>query len=157
MTTQYRVTWTIDIWADSAEEAAVRAREIQLDPDSTATEFQVSRDHDIDLQDLNFKVVSRFSYRSPSGVFTQWTADKTSYLMSHKEVEPLQMGLHEKAMDLGAAVEVEVYEHNDETGRWDFKTCTAERPLGSPPPSSMWTTRMLAMAEARKAQGEGGT
>jgi hypothetical protein len=38
----YRVKWTIDIDADSAKEAAVRALRIQRDTDSTATVFDVS-------------------------------------------------------------------------------------------------------------------
>lgn len=39
---EYRVTWAIDIEADSPLEAARKAREIQLDPDSTATVFDVT-------------------------------------------------------------------------------------------------------------------
>ena len=41
---EYRVTWTIDVEAESFEDAAHLAREIQLDPDSHATYFTV-RDH----------------------------------------------------------------------------------------------------------------
>lgn len=37
----YRVTWEIDIHADSPQEAARQAREIQLDPDNTADQFSV--------------------------------------------------------------------------------------------------------------------
>lgn len=37
----YRVTWEIDVEAESPLEAAERAREIQRDPDSTATVFGV--------------------------------------------------------------------------------------------------------------------
>ena len=37
----YRVTWEIDIEADSAHEAAETALEIQRRPDSTATVFTV--------------------------------------------------------------------------------------------------------------------
>jgi hypothetical protein len=37
----YKVMWEIDISADSPEEAAKRAREIQLDPESWATVFDV--------------------------------------------------------------------------------------------------------------------
>jgi hypothetical protein len=40
--TTYYVVWDIEIDADSPEEAARIAREIQLDPDSTATVFYVS-------------------------------------------------------------------------------------------------------------------
>ena len=37
----YMVAWDIDIDADSPEEAARKAREIQLDPHSLATVFTV--------------------------------------------------------------------------------------------------------------------
>jgi 2-hydroxychromene-2-carboxylate isomerase len=40
--TTYRVSWDIDIDADSPEEAAKIARECQLDPASLATVFIVS-------------------------------------------------------------------------------------------------------------------
>lgn len=40
--TMYRVTWEIDIDADSLEDAAEQAREIQLDRDSIATVFDVT-------------------------------------------------------------------------------------------------------------------
>lgn len=39
------VTWEIDIEADTPEAAARRAREIQLDPDSIATFFDVLDDN----------------------------------------------------------------------------------------------------------------
>ena len=39
---QYTVTWEIDIWATSPEEAARQAREIQLDHDSTANVFKLA-------------------------------------------------------------------------------------------------------------------
>ena len=42
---EYRVTWTIDLDAESIEDEARQAREIQLDPDSLATHFIV-RDRD---------------------------------------------------------------------------------------------------------------
>ena len=38
---EYRVTWIIDIDADSPNDAARLARQVQLDPDSTATHFIV--------------------------------------------------------------------------------------------------------------------
>jgi spore germination protein YaaH len=38
---EYRVTWLIDIDAESFEDAARLAREIQLDPESIATHFIV--------------------------------------------------------------------------------------------------------------------
>jgi hypothetical protein len=39
---EYRVTWTIDLEAESPLEAAKLSREIQLDPNSIATHFVVS-------------------------------------------------------------------------------------------------------------------
>ena len=39
--TEYKVTWTIDILAYTAEEAVSAARKIQLDNHSTATVFDV--------------------------------------------------------------------------------------------------------------------
>lgn len=38
----YKVTWVIDIWADSPHDAAVIALEIQRDPESDATIFEVT-------------------------------------------------------------------------------------------------------------------
>jgi len=38
---EYRVTWKIDIEADSPEEAAARALIVQRDPESIATVFEV--------------------------------------------------------------------------------------------------------------------
>lgn len=38
---QYLVTWIIDIYAESPEDAAAQARKIQLDPKSVATVFDV--------------------------------------------------------------------------------------------------------------------
>jgi hypothetical protein len=43
MTMTYRVTWEIDINADSPRDAACKAQEIQRRPDSTATVFEVER------------------------------------------------------------------------------------------------------------------
>ena len=40
---EYKVTWTIEIEAESATEAAAEARRIQLDPESAATHFVVCR------------------------------------------------------------------------------------------------------------------
>lgn len=37
----YLVSWSIDIAADSPEEAAKKAQDIQRDPESTATYFDV--------------------------------------------------------------------------------------------------------------------
>lgn len=42
---EYRVTWTIDLDAESFEDAARLAREIQLDPDSLATHFVIRDPH----------------------------------------------------------------------------------------------------------------
>lgn len=39
--TWYLVKWEIDIWADSPEEAAKKAQEVQLDKGSTATCFNI--------------------------------------------------------------------------------------------------------------------
>lgn len=39
---EYRVAWVIDIDAGSAQEAALMARAIQLDTESTATLFEVA-------------------------------------------------------------------------------------------------------------------
>jgi hypothetical protein len=42
----YTVVWTIDVEADTPEEAAQIARGYQLNPESTATCFSVSQDQD---------------------------------------------------------------------------------------------------------------
>lgn len=49
---EYKVIWEIDIEADSPREAAQIARNYQLDPDSTATFFNVSDDNNAVLIDL---------------------------------------------------------------------------------------------------------
>ena len=54
----YRVTWVIDIPAESPRAAAETARRIQLDPESSATIFDVSKHPDgnmveIDVGDWN--------------------------------------------------------------------------------------------------------
>jgi hypothetical protein len=41
---RYRVTWQIDLEADTPEEAARQALVIQRDPSSIATVFEVSND-----------------------------------------------------------------------------------------------------------------
>ena len=50
---EYRVTWTIDLDADSPEDAARKALEIQKAPDSWATHFEVrdpqNHTHEVDL------------------------------------------------------------------------------------------------------------
>jgi hypothetical protein len=45
---EYHVTWVIDLDGDSFEDAARRAREIQLDPDSLATCFLVRDCHGLE-------------------------------------------------------------------------------------------------------------
>lgn len=47
----YLVVWEIDIEANSPHEAARKAREIQLDPQSTATSFDVYKPECVDLAD----------------------------------------------------------------------------------------------------------
>lgn len=42
--TQYYVSWHIDVEADSFEEAAINALEIQRDPNSLATIFTVKNE-----------------------------------------------------------------------------------------------------------------
>lgn len=39
--TEYRVTWVVEVTATSPVAAAVKARQMQLDPNSTATVFEV--------------------------------------------------------------------------------------------------------------------
>lgn len=48
----YVVTWTVDIEADSAREAAQQALDIQRDPLSTAVVFEVWRDGEVVYVDL---------------------------------------------------------------------------------------------------------
>lgn len=43
---EYRVTWDIEIEANSPREAAEEARAIQLDPDSEAVYYEVYHYHD---------------------------------------------------------------------------------------------------------------
>lgn len=53
---EYRITWTIDVSARSPEEAARKAREIQLRQDSVADVFEVqsgSETHHVDLSELD--------------------------------------------------------------------------------------------------------
>jgi len=56
---EYRVTWTIDLDADSPEDAARKALVIQRDPSSLATHFEVrdAQGH-VDDVDLGFPVES---------------------------------------------------------------------------------------------------
>lgn len=48
----YRVTWEIDIDADSPRAAAERAQEMMRDPESIATVFKVEDKHDVTVIDL---------------------------------------------------------------------------------------------------------
>jgi len=45
----YLVQWSIDIEAETPREAAEKAREIQLDPESFATHFSVRVSKNLDL------------------------------------------------------------------------------------------------------------
>ena len=47
---EFRVTWVIDLDAESFEEATRLAREIQLDPDALATHFIVRDCHGDDRE-----------------------------------------------------------------------------------------------------------
>ncbi len=47
MTNLYTVTWTIEVSAESSFEAAEKAREIQLDPESMAVVFDVTERIDL--------------------------------------------------------------------------------------------------------------
>jgi hypothetical protein len=53
----YKVTWTIEVDADSPKKAAELAREIQVDENSTATFFSVTNmdetDVDVDVRRSN--------------------------------------------------------------------------------------------------------
>ena len=48
----YRVTWEIDIDAETPRAAAARAQEIMRDPESIATVFKVEDAHDVHVVDL---------------------------------------------------------------------------------------------------------
>ena len=50
---EYKVTWTIDIVAENAVEAARKAKEIQLDPENLAVVFDVTDERgDVETVDL---------------------------------------------------------------------------------------------------------
>ena len=55
---EYFVTWRIELSANSPEDAARQAREIQLDPDSTALVYRVSgprgEQYAIDLEEAQW-------------------------------------------------------------------------------------------------------
>jgi hypothetical protein len=46
---EYIVTWRIEIYAEDKNHAALQAREIQLDPNSIATIFEVAEDIEIKI------------------------------------------------------------------------------------------------------------
>lgn len=50
---EYHVKWEIEVEADSPLEAARKAREIQLNPESTATVFDVVPHHPLTRIDLD--------------------------------------------------------------------------------------------------------
>lgn len=50
MEKEYRVIWEIDITASSHREAAFKAREIQLDPASQATFFNVRDENGLEIE-----------------------------------------------------------------------------------------------------------
>ena len=47
----YIVTWRIELSAKDKKAEALQAREIQLDPNSTATFFEVAEDIEISVED----------------------------------------------------------------------------------------------------------
>jgi hypothetical protein len=47
---EYIVTWRIEIYAEDKNHAALQAREIQLDPNSIATIFEVAEDIEINKE-----------------------------------------------------------------------------------------------------------
>lgn len=59
---EYRITWTIDEWADTPEEAARQARARLLDPDSIADVFEVTvpmgGTEKIDLSELDGRPIN---------------------------------------------------------------------------------------------------
>jgi hypothetical protein len=57
---EYRVSWTVDVSASSPEEAARKARAMQIKEDSIADVFEVASGddvHRIDLSDLDGRCV----------------------------------------------------------------------------------------------------
>lgn len=47
MNNDYIVTWRIELTAETPQEAIRQAREIQLDPNNTATFFEVAIDYEL--------------------------------------------------------------------------------------------------------------
>ena len=60
---QYRVTWVIDVWAETPADAAIEAREIQRDRNSIATMFDVE---DVEAR-LAYTVDVEISEEIPDG------------------------------------------------------------------------------------------
>lgn len=50
---EYLVEWKIEIDADSPEDAANRARQIQLNPENTANHFYVTAEDDDESVEVN--------------------------------------------------------------------------------------------------------
>jgi len=51
MDNNYIVTWRIELTAKTPHEAIQQAREIQLDPNNTATFFEVAIEHELQMFD----------------------------------------------------------------------------------------------------------
>ncbi len=79
----YKVEWGINIEAHSPEEAARKAREIQLDPDSTATFYDVTYENGIKLKTINLK---RKNY------IVRFNSEFSLVVQARDEVEAIQMG-----------------------------------------------------------------
>ena len=92
---EYLVTWKIDVEADSPQEAAQMAREIQQDPESTATVFLVApkdaprHAQQIDLipamdveDEPDVKHLRYEPYRDDMDAITPWTVRKSVYTSS---------------------------------------------------------------------------
>lgn len=51
MNNNYIVTWRVEITAPTKKDAALQAREIQLNPNNKATVYEVSEDVDVSVED----------------------------------------------------------------------------------------------------------
>jgi len=65
----YRITWEIDVDADSPREAAHRAREIQLDPEAWVGCFEIREDGSdevlrVDIDDVDLDELDEIPVRS---------------------------------------------------------------------------------------------
>lgn len=47
----YIVTWRVEITAPTKKDAALQAREIQLNPNNTATMYEVAEDVEVSVED----------------------------------------------------------------------------------------------------------